>query len=119
MSNYGEFLFWVADGGFVVPSIRQKLSRKFTLGYKALKEVYPRLFQISTQKDLVISAIKEEDGNDPNFNNTLRSAREVGDQIKTKVAMWMKAKFDIKVYSVEDFKCFLHGIRKLKLEFWV
>ncbi|XP_058203049.1 uncharacterized protein LOC131317517 [Rhododendron vialii] len=48
------------------------------------------------------------------FNNTSRSASEVGDQIKTRVAMWMKAKFDIKVYSVEDFKCFLQGIRKLK-----
>ncbi|XP_058203090.1 uncharacterized protein LOC131317570 [Rhododendron vialii] len=53
--------------------------------------------------------------NDLVFNNVLRSACEVGDQIKTRVAMWMKAKFVIKVYSVEDFKCFLGGIRKLKL----
>ncbi|KAI8522859.1 hypothetical protein RHMOL_Rhmol13G0029600 [Rhododendron molle] len=53
--------------------------------------------------------------NDLVFNNVSRSASEVGDQIKTRVAMWMKAKFEIKVYSVEDFKCFLDGIRKLKL----
>ncbi|XP_058217028.1 uncharacterized protein LOC131327925 [Rhododendron vialii] len=53
--------------------------------------------------------------NDLVFNNVSRSASEVGDQIKTRVAMWMKAKFEIKVYSVEDFKCFLGGIRKLKL----
>ncbi|KAI8568968.1 hypothetical protein RHMOL_Rhmol02G0242400 [Rhododendron molle] len=55
--------------------------------------------------------------NDLIFNNTSRSASEVGDQIKTMVAMWMKAKFDIKVYSVEDFKCFLHGFVRLLVHF--
>lgn len=53
--------------------------------------------------------------NDLIFNNVSRSASEVGELIKTRVAMWMKAKFDIKVYSVEDFRSFLGGIRKLKL----
>ncbi|KAI8530573.1 hypothetical protein RHMOL_Rhmol11G0070200 [Rhododendron molle] len=49
------------------------------------------------------------------FNNVKRSASEVGDLAKTRVAMWMKTKFDIKVYSIEEFKSFLGGIRKLKL----
>lgn len=40
---------------------------------------------------------------------------EVGELIKTIEAMWMKMKFDIKVYTVEDFKGFLDGIRKVKL----
>ncbi|KAI8562137.1 hypothetical protein RHMOL_Rhmol03G0011400 [Rhododendron molle] len=53
--------------------------------------------------------------NDIIFNNVSRSASEVGELIKTRVAMWIKAKFDIKIYSVEDFKSFQGGIRKLKL----
>lgn len=53
--------------------------------------------------------------NDLIFNNVIRSASEVGELVKTRVAMWMKAKFDIKVYSVEDFRSFLGGIRMLKL----
>lgn len=48
------------------------------------------------------------------FNNASTQAWEVGDLVKTRVAMWMKAKFDIKVYT-EDFKVFLDGIRKVKL----
>ncbi|KAI8534362.1 hypothetical protein RHMOL_Rhmol10G0084400 [Rhododendron molle] len=50
--------------------------------------------------------------NDYIFNNSTTQAWEVGELVKTRVAMWMKAKFDIKVYSVEDFKFFLDGIRK-------
>ncbi|KAI8566861.1 hypothetical protein RHMOL_Rhmol02G0075100 [Rhododendron molle] len=53
--------------------------------------------------------------NDLIFNNVTRSASVVGELVKTRVAMWMKAKFDIKVYSVEDFRSFLGGIRMLKL----
>ncbi|KAI8531861.1 hypothetical protein RHMOL_Rhmol11G0168700 [Rhododendron molle] len=53
--------------------------------------------------------------NDYIFNNSSKQVWEVGDLVKTRVAIWMKAKFDIKVYTVEDFKLFLDGIRKLKL----
>ncbi|KAI8567591.1 hypothetical protein RHMOL_Rhmol02G0133600 [Rhododendron molle] len=53
--------------------------------------------------------------NDTIFNNSSKQAWEVGDLAKTRVAMWMKAKFDIKVYTVEEFKIFLDSIRKLKL----
>ncbi|XP_058180030.1 uncharacterized protein LOC131298566 [Rhododendron vialii] len=53
--------------------------------------------------------------NDYIFNNSAKQAWEVGDVVKTMVAMWMKVKFDIKVYTVEEFKVFLDGIRKLKL----
>ncbi|KAI8543636.1 hypothetical protein RHMOL_Rhmol08G0234000 [Rhododendron molle] len=49
------------------------------------------------------------------FNNGSALAWEVMDLIKTRVAMWMKAKFDIKVYTVKDFKGYLDGIRKVKL----
>ncbi|XP_058216715.1 uncharacterized protein LOC131327580 [Rhododendron vialii] len=49
------------------------------------------------------------------FNGITTEALEVADLIKTKVAMWMKAKFDIKLYTVEDFKGYLDGIRKVKM----
>ncbi|XP_058217560.1 uncharacterized protein LOC131328662 [Rhododendron vialii] len=52
--------------------------------------------------------------NDHVFNNSTKQPWEVGDLVKTRVAMWMKAKFDIKVYTVEDFKVFLDGIRKVR-----
>lgn len=51
--------------------------------------------------------------NDYVFNKATTQAEDVGELIKTKVATWMKAKFDIKVYIVEEFKGFLDGIRKL------
>lgn len=49
------------------------------------------------------------------FNGVLSTVGEVGEAIKTKVAMWVKVKFNIKVYSVEEFKIFLDGIRTLKV----
>ncbi|XP_058185920.1 uncharacterized protein LOC131303146 [Rhododendron vialii] len=42
--------------------------------------------------------------NDYIFNNSTTQPWEVGDVVKTRVAMWMKAKFNIKIYTVEDFK---------------
>lgn len=39
----------------------------------------------------------------------------VGDLIKTRVATWSKAKFDVKIYKAEDFEGNLDGIRRLKL----
>ncbi|XP_058217620.1 uncharacterized protein LOC131328732 [Rhododendron vialii] len=53
--------------------------------------------------------------NDYVFNYSSKQALELRDIVKTRVAMWMKAKFDIKVYTVEEFKLFLDGIKKLKL----
>ncbi|XP_058198562.1 uncharacterized protein LOC131314086 [Rhododendron vialii] len=53
--------------------------------------------------------------NDTIFNNSTKQAWEVGDSVKTRVAMWMKVKYDIKVYIVEEFKIFLDGVRKLRL----
>lgn len=53
--------------------------------------------------------------NDYVFNNASTRAGDVGEQVKTRVAMWMNAKFNVKVYSVEEFKVFLDGIRLLKL----
>ncbi|KAI8567428.1 hypothetical protein RHMOL_Rhmol02G0121400 [Rhododendron molle] len=53
--------------------------------------------------------------NDYIFNNSTTQAWEVGEIVKTRVAMWKKAKVYIKVYSVKDFKLFLDGIRKVRL----
>ncbi|KAI8535204.1 hypothetical protein RHMOL_Rhmol10G0155600 [Rhododendron molle] len=49
------------------------------------------------------------------FQNVTIGSEEVVDLIKYRVAMWMKVKFEIKVYSIEGFKGFLDGIRLLKL----
>ncbi|KAI8551203.1 hypothetical protein RHMOL_Rhmol06G0167000 [Rhododendron molle] len=53
--------------------------------------------------------------NDYVFNNATLGTEVVGEQIKARVAMWIKAKFNIKVYTVKEFKVFLDGIRMLKL----
>ncbi|XP_058217366.1 uncharacterized protein LOC131328437 [Rhododendron vialii] len=45
--------------------------------------------------------------NDLVFNNANLSVEVVGELVKTRVAMWMKTKFGIKIYSVEEFKLFL------------
>lgn len=39
---------------------------------------------------------------------------EITDLVKTRMAIWIKGKFDIKDYSIEDFKWNLAGIRKTK-----
>lgn len=39
---------------------------------------------------------------------------EVIDIAKTRMAIWVKAKFDNKDYKVEDFKRCLDGIRKVR-----
>ncbi|KAI8572877.1 hypothetical protein RHMOL_Rhmol01G0234500 [Rhododendron molle] len=49
------------------------------------------------------------------FNGATQQASEVADLVKTRVVMWMNAKFDIKIYTVEDFKGYLNGIRKVKV----
>ncbi|XP_058223037.1 uncharacterized protein LOC131332760 [Rhododendron vialii] len=41
--------------------------------------------------------------NDLVFNNATWQVEDLGELIKTRVAMWIKVKFDIKVHSVEDF----------------
>lgn len=36
------------------------------------------------------------------------------ESIKTNIAFWVQSHFDLKVYTIEDFKRCLHGIRSLK-----
>lgn len=48
------------------------------------------------------------------FNNKPWDELECLDVVKTKMAIWIKAKFNIKEYSVEDFKRSLEGIRSLR-----
>ncbi|KAI8542225.1 hypothetical protein RHMOL_Rhmol08G0121700 [Rhododendron molle] len=37
------------------------------------------------------------------FNNAIVTVGEVVEKVKSRVAKWVKAKFNIKVYTVEDF----------------
>lgn len=48
------------------------------------------------------------------FNEVVPGEDEVVDLIKTQVELWI-VKFDLRVYSVDDFKIFIDGIRKVKL----
>ncbi|KAI8543703.1 hypothetical protein RHMOL_Rhmol08G0239300 [Rhododendron molle] len=50
----------------------------------------------------------------PIYNTTWR-VEDLGELIKTRVAMWIKVKFDIKVHLVKDFKGYLDGMRKEKV----
>lgn len=45
------------------------------------------------------------------FNNVTTGVCEIAELIKTRVAMWIKAKFDIKIYLVEDFQGYVDRIR--------
>ncbi|KAI8546908.1 hypothetical protein RHMOL_Rhmol07G0155900 [Rhododendron molle] len=47
------------------------------------------------------------------FNNKPWEKAEVVDLIKTRLALWIKGKYNIKDYSVEDFKRSVDGIRKI------
>lgn len=49
------------------------------------------------------------------FNGVVPRVEDIGDLIKTRVAMWIKVKFELKVYIVDDFKGFLDGIRKIEI----
>ncbi|KAI8548175.1 hypothetical protein RHMOL_Rhmol07G0252200 [Rhododendron molle] len=49
------------------------------------------------------------------FNNASWRVEDLGQLIKTRVAMWVKVKFDIKVHSVEYFKGYLDGMKKEKV----
>ncbi|KAI8564690.1 hypothetical protein RHMOL_Rhmol03G0201200 [Rhododendron molle] len=53
--------------------------------------------------------------NDYIFNRATTQASEVAELVKSRVVMWIKAKFDIKIYTVEDFKGYLDGIRKVEI----
>ncbi|XP_058215516.1 uncharacterized protein LOC131326672 [Rhododendron vialii] len=51
--------------------------------------------------------------NDAIFNNKIVDCNHLEELIKSRAAMWIKAKFDIKVYTVEDIKSNLDGVRRL------
>ncbi|KAG5551755.1 hypothetical protein RHGRI_009990 [Rhododendron griersonianum] len=53
--------------------------------------------------------------NDAVFKNKAWEVEEVVDLVKTRVALWIKGKFNLHEYSVEDFKWNLDGIRKLNM----
>lgn len=53
--------------------------------------------------------------NDTVFNNKAWEVDDIMDLVKTRMAVWIKGRFNLHVYSVEDFKWNLDGIRKVKV----
>ncbi|KAI8566168.1 hypothetical protein RHMOL_Rhmol02G0019000 [Rhododendron molle] len=49
------------------------------------------------------------------FRNKVYEEGILVDNIKRKIALWLKACYDLKEYSEEDIKRCIQGIRKLKL----
>lgn len=49
------------------------------------------------------------------FNGVSTIVEDVGEGIKTNMTMWIKVKFDIRVYTIEEFKIFLDGIYKIEI----
>lgn len=48
------------------------------------------------------------------FRRKVTEASELADLVKTRVANWIKAKVDIKIYTIADFMRRLNGIRLLR-----
>lgn len=53
--------------------------------------------------------------NETIFNNKKWELEEILDLSKSRMAIWIKGKYNVKDYSVEDFKRCLEGIRKVKI----
>ncbi|KAI8543351.1 hypothetical protein RHMOL_Rhmol08G0210300 [Rhododendron molle] len=54
--------------------------------------------------------------NDFIFNNIAsKDVKELSDLVRTRIGFWIKGKFDIKDYSIEDFKRSLDEIRRIKI----
>ncbi|KAG5542410.1 hypothetical protein RHGRI_022072 [Rhododendron griersonianum] len=54
--------------------------------------------------------------NDVIFNNKAANRNQVVELTKTRAALWIKARFDIKVYTVENIKRNLDGARRLIIQ---
>ncbi|KAG5512836.1 hypothetical protein RHGRI_003355 [Rhododendron griersonianum] len=65
------------------------------------------------------AVLKEEEiwtaRNEVIFSNKHPDVAEVVDLIKTRVAFWIKAKFNVMEYSVEDFKRGIEVIRRKRI----
>lgn len=53
--------------------------------------------------------------NDKVFNNRAVEVMDIIELSKVRMAMWVKGKYDIKDYSIDDFLRCLEGIRKVKI----
>lgn len=53
--------------------------------------------------------------NDKVFNNRAVVVMDIIELSKVRMAMWVKGKYDIKDYSIDDFLRCLEGIRKVKI----
>lgn len=53
--------------------------------------------------------------NESVFKNKVWELDEDIDVIKTRMAIWIKGKFGVKDYSIDDFKRCLNGIRKVRI----
>lgn len=53
--------------------------------------------------------------NESVFNHKTWTVGEIVDLVKTRMAIWIKGKYDVKDYSVDDFKSNLDAIRRVKI----
>lgn len=49
------------------------------------------------------------------FRNKMCEVEEIADLVKTRMTIWIKGKYDVRDYSIEDFKWNLAGTRKVKI----
>lgn len=64
------------------------------------------LFGLSGDAEMILSSL---------FDNKVWEIEEVVELSKTRMAIWIKGKYNVKDYSVDDFKRCLEGIRKIKI----
>ncbi|KAG5520875.1 hypothetical protein RHGRI_033441 [Rhododendron griersonianum] len=53
--------------------------------------------------------------NESVFKHKVWTVEEIVELVKTRVAIWIKGKYDIKDYSVDDFRCNLAAIRRVRI----
>ncbi|XP_058185614.1 uncharacterized protein LOC131302837 [Rhododendron vialii] len=71
--------------------------------YRGLQIILDKgMSNVKIESDSSVAVQYLQQGTPP--DNATSGAGVVGEQIKARVAMWIKAKFNIKVYTVEDFK---------------
>lgn len=49
------------------------------------------------------------------FKNKVWEVEEISDLVKMRMAIWIKGKYNIRDYSIENFKLILAGIRTVKI----
>lgn len=96
-------LSWVCPGS-IYNLMSWWLSNKFTNLEKGIWDIYffAVMWSLWLERNLIT------------FQGCALDTDKLVDKIQTRVSFWTKANFDLKTYSVEDFKRCLSGIRKIK-----